>query len=353
MRNRAGDRRPAVSVVTWQRHAGRAEEMAAALGGEAVHVYYPGLTSGVARNLGRYALSALATAAHLVVRRPRAVLVTNPPVVPGLISTVYGQLTGRPVVLDSHPTSFGAKDHAMSQRLLPVHRAMARRAAAVMVTTEHWVRVVEGWGARGIVVHEAPPAWTVSSRPDPGGRRPRVLFVGVFGSDEPVDVVMDAARRLPDVEVHVTGDPARCPAPLQASLPSNVVLTGFLGPADYRRAVEEADVLLVLTTEPTSVVRAGYEAVYARRALVVSDTPVLREVFPAAVHTSNTADAVADALRRALSTAGDPEPLDRAHATQQARWQSQLAALRQAIARGPRRGVGGDANEGRSARPAG
>ncbi len=319
-----------VSVITWQRHAGRAQEMASALGGTAVHVYFPGLSLGVARNLTRYGLSALTTAAHLAGRRPRAVVVTNPPIVPGLIATVYGRLSGRPVVLDSHPTSFGAKDHAMSRRLLPIHRAMARRASAVMVTTEHWVRVVEGWGGRGIVVHEAPPSWEVSRRHDSGGRRPRVLFVGVFGSDEPVDVVWAAARRLPDVDVHVTGDPGRCPPDLLASLPPNVVLTGFLGLEDYRQAVEDADVLLVLTTEPTSVVRAGYEAVYARRALVVSDTPVLRDVFPAAVHTPNTPDGVAAALTQALSHA-DPAQIETAHDLQQARWREQLALLRQAV----------------------
>jgi hypothetical protein len=328
-------RTPPVSVITWQRHAGRAEEMAQALGGTAVHVYFPGLTSGTAPNLVRFGLSAIVTAGHLLTRRPAAVIVTNPPVVPGLIATAYGALSGRPVVLDSHPTSFGAKGHGLSRRLLPLHRWMARRASAVMVTTDRWVREVESWGGRGLVVHEAPPRWQVAARKPGPDRRPRVLFVCVFGQDEPVEVVVDAARGLSDIDVHITGDTRRCPPEVAAGLPPNVQLTGFLGPEDYRSAVEEADVLLVLTTEPTSVVRAGYEAVYARRSLVVSDTPVLREVFPEAVHTPNTPGGVSAALRTALLRAEDPARLTTALDVQRSRWENQLAALKAAVAPKP------------------
>lgn len=311
--------------------------MAAALGGRAVHVYFPGLTTGVPRNLLRFGLSAVVTAGHLLARRPAAVIVTNPPVVPGLLATAYGALTHRPVVLDSHPTSFGAKGHSLSRRLLPLHRWMARRASAVMVTTGHWVREVDSWGGRGLIVHEAPPRWTVSDHQRRPGARPRVLFVGVFASDEPIEVVVEAARALPDLDVHVTGDPRRCPPQLRDSMPGNVRLVGFLGPDEYRQAVQDADVLLVLTTEPTSVVRAGYEAVYARRPLVVSDTPVLREVFPEAVHTANQAGDVAGALRTALSLAGEPERLNAALDLQESRWDDQLTQLRAALLRRPTR----------------
>ncbi|MGY1745190.1 glycosyltransferase [Blastococcus sp. SYSU D00695] len=318
------------SVITWQRHAGRAEEMAAALDGRVVHIHPGGLRGSVPRTLARYALSAVLTLAHLLRVRPHAVVVTNPPIVPGLIVTAYAWLARRVFVLDSHPTSFGAKDHAVSQRLLPLHRAMARRAAAVMVTTDSWADVVDEWGGHGLVVHEAPPTLAVPPR-EPHERRPQVLYVGVFGDDEPVEVVFDAARLLPDVDVAVTGDAARCPAHLLADRSSNVHLTGFLGPEAYRDAMAAADVVVVLTTEPTSVVRAGYEAVYARRALVLTDTAALRQYFPQAVFTENEGASLAAAVRSAVAMAGDRARADAAHATQTARWEQQRAALRSAL----------------------
>jgi glycosyltransferase involved in cell wall biosynthesis len=318
-----------ISVITWQRHGGRAEELSAALGGRTCHVHPSALTGGTLRTLLRYVVSSLMSVAHLARHRPVAVIVTNPPVVPGLLVLCYALLTGRRYVLDSHPVAFGAKDHALARRLLPVHRLLARRAAAVMVTTEQWVETVNSWGGRGLVVHEAPPGWSVGDRKP--AERPHILFVGVFGSDEPVDMVFEAARRMPDVDFSVTGDLRRCPAELLGSAPSNLRLTGFLGPEDYRAALEAADVVLVLTTEPTSVVRAGYEAVYARRALVVTGTPVLRQVFPSAFHTENEPSSIVSAVRSALAAADETARLDDAWSIQMTRWDQQLASLQAAF----------------------
>jgi glycosyltransferase involved in cell wall biosynthesis len=325
-----GVTRPPVVHVTWQRHAGRAEEISSALGGRALHVHPPALP-GRAGTLLRYAASLVLTAAGLARLRPRATIVTNPPVFPAVVVAAYAALTRTPFLLDSHTSSFGVKGNTVARRLLGVHRWLARRSNGVMVTTQSWVREVEGWGARGLVVHEAPPPWTVAPQP-PGGGTPRVLFVGVFADDEPVEAVVAAAAQLSDVHVAVTGDLAKCPPGLVAAAGPNVEFVGFLDQSGYRAEVERADVLLALTTEPTSIMRAGYEAVYARRRLVVSDWPALREVFPYAWTTGHDPDALAAALRAALSEPAGAQRLDRALAEQDARWRSQLETLRLAVA---------------------
>lgn len=318
--------------ITWQRHGGRAEEMAHAMGGRAVQVY-PTLLSARRWVLVRYAVSALITLAALVRYRPRAVAVTNPPVVPGLVVTAWAALTRTPFLLDSHTGSFGVKGNVVARRLLAVHRFMARRAEAVMVTTTSWVQEVERWGARGIVVHEAPPPWTVSPEP-PANDRPRVLFVGVFSSDEPVEELVAAAAQLPNCDVAVTGDLGRCPAGLRESATPNVRFVGFLDAAAYHREVEASDVLVTLTTEPTSVMRSSYEAVYARRGLVLSDWPTLREVFPFGRPAQNTAADLARAVRVEL----DLTPAERraraeeARVVQLERWDGQIATMRAALA---------------------
>ncbi len=316
--------------VTWQRHGGRAEEFAHALGGRAVHVYPQALA---ARRwvLLRYLVSAVLTAAALVRLRPRAVAVVNPPVVPGLVVAAWSRLTGTPYLLDSHTSSFGVKGNAVARRTLGTTRLLARRSAGVMVTTTSWVTEVQRWGAQGLVVHEAPPAWTVGPRRT--GGRPQVLFVGVFSSDEPVGTLVDAAALLPEADVLVTGDVQRAPAGLVDRAPVNVTFTGFLDQQAYRARLEAADVVVALTTEPTSVMRAAYEAVYARRALVVSDWPTLREVFPLAQHRPDDAEALADGVRAALAEdpAAAADRAGRAHAVQHGRWAQQLDAMRTAL----------------------
>ncbi len=301
------------------------------MGGVAVHVH-PRVLSTRRLVLLRYLVSVVLTAAALVRLRPAAVAVTNPPVVPGLVVAAWSALTGRPFLLDSHTSSFGVKGNAVAERMLGVHRWLARRSSGVMVTTTSWVEEVRSWGADGLVVHEAPPAWSVSRTP-PAGRRTQVLLVGVFSDDEPVEEVVAAAALCPDVDVAITGDLAKCPPGMRESAPANVSFVGFLGPDAYRRRLEASDVVIALTTEPTSVMRAAYEAVYARRGLVVSDWPTLREVFPLAHHADNRAQALADALRSAL--AEDAPARERraedAREQQLKRWAEQVDGMRGAL----------------------
>ena len=328
--SRSPGRTPFVHV-TWQRHGGRAEEMAHALGGRAVHVH-PRLLASRKLVLLRYLVSAVLTLVALVRLRPRAVAVTNPPVFPGLVVAAHCAVTGAPFLLDSHTGSFGVKGNAVARRMLGVTRWLARRSAGVMTTTTSWVEVVQGWGASGLVVHEAPPAWSVSEQPPPN-QRPQVLMVGVFSDDEPVEEVVAAAALLPDVDVAITGDLARAPEGMREHAPPNVTFVGFLGPEDYRRRLEGSDVVIALTTEPTSVMRAAYEAVYARRALVVSDWPTLREVFPLARHAGNHSVDLTEAVAEALaeSPVERAERAERARTTQLGRWGQQVSAMQSAL----------------------
>jgi glycosyltransferase involved in cell wall biosynthesis len=325
-------RRPSVAFIAWSSVSGRSLEIARALGGEARCFFDFGI---VRRRLVplRYAASAVRTIAYLLLRRPRAVIATNPPVFPALIAYAYGRLTAAPIVLDSHPTSFGFYEEKRFVTLMPLHRFLMARVRATIVTVDELAVEVEREGGRAALVHEAPPLWTVPPAAPLNGKPPVVLFVGIFASDEPVELLLEAARRLPEVEVHVTGDLRKCPPELQEQAPPNVRFVGFLDPAAYRDAIAAANVVMTLTTRPESVDRGANEAVFARRPLIVSDWPASRRYFPYAVHVPNTADGITAGLREAV---GRYEQLrqkaDLALAEQQGRWEQQLAALRRLVA---------------------
>lgn len=337
-----------VLFLAWTRTAGRSHEIAAALGGHARPIFSERL-SDKRLVLVRYAYSFLASIGVLVKLRPSAVIVTNPPVIPGLLVKAWSLITRRPYVLDSHPSSFGAKNHRISQRLIGVHRWLARGAAVTMVTTQEWVDMLHSWGAKGLILHEAPPLWTVGPLREAGaGTRPRVLFPGVFSGDEPTDLVWQVARLRPDVEFRVTGLKSRCPEHLMRDLPANVTLVGYLGPQDFAAEVDGAHAVLALTTEPTSVMRCGYEAVYSRRPLIVSDWPAGQDAFPHAVHAPNDAESLASALDLALSPAWRDEALlDLALKEQTYRWNQQLDALRSATSATSSGTRAGDRSPGR------
>jgi glycosyltransferase involved in cell wall biosynthesis len=320
--------RARVLFLAWAPTAGRARDLARALDGEASTVY-PSRLSARRLTPARYAASMVLTAAELARRRPRAVVVQNPPVYPSLLAIAYVRATGGRFVLDSHPASFGVKGNRQAQRTLAVTRWLARHADATLVTTSSWADVVSEWGGRPLVLHEAPPHWTVSPPRPLEDRRPQVLFSCVFAQDEPVDDVVEAARRAPELDVAITGDPRRAREGQLDSLPPNVRLTGWLDQEAYAAEVDRCDILLALTDEPTSVMRAAYEAGYARRVLVLSGTPVMTALFPEAVPTGNDAESLTVSLRDAVARHDELiGTLDTIRERQRRRWSEQEDAIR-------------------------
>jgi glycosyltransferase involved in cell wall biosynthesis len=327
-----GRSRTPVAFVAWGAVAGRSTEIAELFGGRA-YVLFPPDEGRRPPPAVRYAVGSLLTLVYLAREDPGAVVTTIPPVPLGLIALAWARLRGVPCALDSHPGAFGKQGDRVSARLLPVHRYLVRHADVTLVTAESWVETVREWGGRGLVVHEAPGSWESLERaPREAGGRPRVLLVSRFAGDEPVEEAVKAAALVPEIDFLVTGRTEDLPSELARCAPSNVSFVGFLPAARYKRLVAEADVVVALTTEPTSVMRCAYEAVYARKPLLISDWPLCRELFPFALAVSNDSASIAEGLRRAVSSLPALENhVDEALALQVGRWRSQFAALASAL----------------------
>jgi glycosyltransferase involved in cell wall biosynthesis len=128
---------------------------------------------------------------------------------------------------------------------------------------------------------------------------PVVLWSGIFAADEPFAAVIEATRLTPEIELHVAGDLRRCPVD-PATAPPNVRWLGFLRGEAYRRALHGADVVLALTNDSTSAMRAAAEAVYAGKPLITSDLAHLAQLFPSAMHVRNDAADIAAGMREAV-----------------------------------------------------
>ena len=313
-----------VSFIAWSEDGDRAEEIAAALGGEARIFYDLHIVRKPLVPL-RYALSAGRMVAYLAWRRPRAIIVTNPPIFPGLVGFVYSRVAGAALVLDSHPSAFGVAPLAAT--MMSIHAWLTRQARTTLVTVESLAEVVRTWGGAADIIHEARPRYTVR-RAEPLTVRPRVLYIGRFAGDEPTAEVLEAARLTPQLDLLVTGDVRKCPPGLIESAPANVIFTGFLRGDDYRRAMEEADIVLVLTNHPMAVNRGAYEAVYSRRPLIISDLPAMRPLFPHAIAVANDASSIAEGLQTAVREHGAlVDAADDALVVQEQRWRDQLQRL--------------------------
>jgi glycosyltransferase involved in cell wall biosynthesis len=317
-----------VSFIAWTEAPGRPHEIARALGGEACTFYKLRIVWKPLVPL-RYLLNAVSTCMYLLSRRPRAVIVTNPPIFPGLIALPYCIATKAPLLLDSHPSAFG--EEPMAKWSAGAHARLARRAATTVVTVPELAEIVTAWGGRADIVHEAPPAHRAApARPLSG--RPRILCIGRFASDEPTAEVVEAARLVSEADVLITGDIRKCPALLRKSAPANVIFTGFLEGPDYDRALEQADVIMVLTRHPLAVNRGACEAVYFGRPLIISDLPAMTSLFPYAISVSDDSAGIARGIQLAIERHPDlVSACPHARALQEQRWQQQLDRLRELV----------------------
>ena len=310
--------------VSWVREHGRSRDLAAVLGLREVN--YPRAFVGLPLPV-RYLAASLATCWLLLRRRPRTVVVMSPPPIPVLLAGAYCLLTGRTLVVDAHSGAFNRPAWRALSRLS--FRLLGRcRRAAVLVTNDEMRAEAESWTTHPVIeLHDLltrvdlPPATEPSCD---------AFVVAVWADDEPLAELAVAMAGLPGLRVVISGRPTSDAARRELEA-AGVVVPGYLPDEDYRRTLAGAGVVVALTTRDGTMQRGGYEAASAGKALVTSDTRVLREYFgSAAVLTAPDPAAIAAAIREAL---GRREELEAAmRELRDRRLAAQDAGLRRLIA---------------------
>ncbi len=320
-----------MSFIAWVPEASRAGSISQALDGE-WRTFYDLRIHREALVPARYLMSAIRTLFYLVRRRPRAVIVQTPPVPAAAMVLIWARLTGARVVLDTHPASFALDGRRIDRMMTPLLAALVKRSAGCIVTTPELGREISRWQGRPMVVHEAPMRWSGGIEPGGCSGRRQVLFICTFAPDEPLMEVLEAARRLPDVTMQITGDLRRLPQRARREAPANVQWLGYLVGDEYVSALTGADVLMALTVRRESVQRSAHEAVDALRPLVLSEWPHMRELFPHAVLVENHPASIAAGIVEALGRCDELSALaPEARAAQHRRWREQLGQLRTAL----------------------
>jgi glycosyltransferase involved in cell wall biosynthesis len=231
--------------------------------------------------------------------RPTAVYVPTPPPFAVLCVALYCRVMGIPFVMDKHGHSITGPKWSWSA---PLHRWLARRARVNIVDQVRYQRLLEDvWDARAVLL-ERPPLQIDFDKlqriDDP--EKFTVTVVNTFNGDEPLDIVLDAARELPDVPFYVLGDTARAPKEQLKSAPQNVTFPGYLHNEDYWNRLHSSRAIIVLTTDPYSLLGGAQEGMSLGKPLIISDQPALREYFiKGTVFVNHTAESIRDAVLEA------------------------------------------------------
>lgn len=284
-----------VAAIAWDGFQARTQALATLLGGTAWHIR-------PRRNLKavlplRYLVDAVRTWRLLQAEQPRTVLVISPPVFAPLTAWVWAMSHRRQLVIDCHTGAFHGFKWRWSR---VVHRLLFRSATAVLVHTEDDEELVRSWRVRGFLLPDDLPD-VAQAALRPRSPRPRVVIAGSLDSNEPVDAVLAAAGRLPEVEFRLTGDPRRVPPAVRERAPGNVTFTGWLAYPEFLGELMAAHIVGVFSTDRHIMNRAAFEAVGLGRPLVLSDLAGLRRRFgEAALMCPNDPAAMAAALMHAL-----------------------------------------------------
>lgn len=239
----------------------------------------------------KYFPQALTTWWVLFRKRPRYVYVTNPPVFATLCVFIYTRLTGTRYVMDTHPPALYARRWRWS---VPLQRFLARHAYINVTDQERFKNLFESWGARTIVLQNPPKNPPFYNLKNVGNSDCfEIAVVNTFAVDEPLDIILDAARQLPNVRFYVMGDTAQGDPAMIASAPDNVVFTGYLRGDDYWSRLYSSRAVMVLTTYPHSLLMGAQDAIALHKPVIVSDQPALREYFTkGTVFVENTVEGI-------------------------------------------------------------
>ncbi len=289
----------ATSFITWYPTCRRSDTIAAALGGSSHLVHYLKFKQPLYAPF-KYVAQSISSVRRLNADSPDVVFVAVPPSFAALMVWAFCRLTGRRFVIDAHTGLFD--DHRWTW-LEPLNKFLARRAIVTIVTNEHLASKVHEWGGRSIVIGDVPVEFNSPKQVDLGPGQ-HVVVVNTFSVDEPLDEIIAAAKSVPTVTFHITGNPKHARTDWSDELPGNARLTGWVTEEEYASLMASCDAVVCLTTHDHTMQRGAYEAMALGRPLVTSDWPILRETFSeGTLHVDNSAEGIAMAVKTALDNA--------------------------------------------------
>lgn len=267
----------------------------------------------------RYLSQFLATRRILKQERPTLIVVMQPP--PFALFAVAGfARRARALVLgDLHSGVFFDPKWRWARKW--VLRTLRQRGAAIVPNSD-LAGMCRDAGVTTFVCHGliAPLAHDHTNCPTDllaaaGAGAPYVLAPLAYAYDEPVDSLLEAARRLPNVRWVLTG---RAPESVRSVAPANCFFPGYVSSSDYRALRNHAQAVLALTTEESTMQSAGYEATSAGTPLVTVPTRVLVDYYgDAALYTGLSPDEISESVKEILAANAD--------------WKNRMLALRDTV----------------------
>jgi glycosyltransferase involved in cell wall biosynthesis len=300
-----------IVFISWAANCSRSDHLARLLGGKSYMIYAEWLGSRSATVWLKYIIQSAQAFWLLWRERPNVVLVMVPPIFAALPVYLYCKITGSRFATDNHTAAFTMERW---QRLKSLHGWLEKRATCNVVTNDQIQQVQHAWGVppeKVFLVGDLPAQFSKIETP-PFFHQTResltnnghangffaVTAVCSFNPDEPLDNILQAAAKLPEVNFYCTGKLKDAPPDILSHKPKNVTFTDFLSVPHYAGLLKESHAVMVLTTRDHTMQRGAYEAMALGTPVITSDWPLLRDTFSqGSIFVDNSPQGIVNAIR--------------------------------------------------------
>ena len=128
-----------------------------------------------------------------------------------------------------------------------------------------------------------------------------VLFIASFNNGEPVDVIIETIKRLPDYTFYITANPRKLCEYQRKELEGceNLKLTGFLSVDDYETLLCSSQAAIVLEERPAIQPCGACEALSSDTPLILSRISLTENLFGAwAILVENQVDSIVEGVKK-------------------------------------------------------
>ncbi len=270
MQNRGG-----IAAIAWSPKQRHVEDYARRLNASLYNIHYLLPQRPLLAPI-KYPPQCLKTWLVLFRQHPSAVYVFISPVIAALSVYFYCWFAKVPFIMDVGAHAIISRKWSWS---IPILRFLARKARVNIVDQEGFKQLFESWGANALLL-ERPPLGS-KNKPVPLTEKDqfRITLISTFAYDEPIELVLEAAKQLKEIIFFVLGDTRKANRNLLSKAPSNVTFTGYLIGDDYWDRLASSQAVMVLTTAPNSLLSGAVEGMALGKPLILSNQPTLKVYF--------------------------------------------------------------------------
>lgn len=206
------------------------------------------------------------------------------------------------VVCDCHTKALRRKlNNKCSEIFLSIKKTTFKSADICIISNSELIPEVKRFCEKYVILPDPIPKLTLAADAIITDMK-YCVYSNSYAVDEPLEEVINAAKLLEGkVKIIITGRIPKSREHLRQQPYTNIIFTDFLSDNEYNRLIANAQCVLALTTEESTLLCANYEALSVNTPLITSDTRVIREYFlQSVVYTKNSSNDIANSIEICL-----------------------------------------------------